>query len=208
MNKWPLLLGERLQTSRFSAIRNTLPHPPFKSLKRLFLAAAIFGTAFLVAKTQAQMSITLNGTNGMRAMKITFGGDRNYTPYGNFLFTQGSSNIANSSDSSLGVIISLNTFGESKFGSPHPYKAAIEGGFSFGQYVPFDSGLPMSRIANGAPNRFNVSSLCFFIAGGWKHSLFGFCHRLPRRASCRQGAKLHLRLRPPTASVPSAWTQP
>ncbi len=164
MNKRTLLLGERLQSARFSRNpQHCPPPPPLRRLKRLFLAAAIFGAALAVAETQAQMPITLDGTNGMRAMKITFGGDGNYRPSGNFLFTRGSSDVANSSHSSLGQIISPNTFLETRSSSPFPYNAAIEGSFSLGQYVPFDSGLPMSRIANGATNSFNIVGLRFFI---------------------------------------------
>ena len=155
----------RLQTDpdRFPVIRNTLPPPPLSRLKRLFLAAAIFGAALAAAETQAQMPITLDGTNGMRAMTITFGGDGNYRPSANFLFARGSSDVANSSHSSLGQIIQPNTFLEARPNSPFPYKTAIEGSFSDGQYVPFDSDLPMSRIANGATNNFNVVGLRFFI---------------------------------------------
>ena len=149
------------------AIRNTLPPPPpprsfdFKRVKRTLLAAAILALA--MAETQAQIPITLDGTNGMRAMKITFGGDGNYRPSGNLLFARGSSDVANSSHSSLGQIISPNTFLETRASSPYPYNAAIEGSFSLGQYVPFDSAFPMSRIANGATNNFNVVGLRFFI---------------------------------------------
>lgn len=154
----------RLRVAWFS--RNPLPPPRgfgFKRVKRLLLAAAILA---LVAETQAQMPITLDGTNGMRAMTITFGGDGNYQPSANFLFARGSSDVANSSHSSLGQIISPNTFVEGRSSSPFPYNAAIEGSFSLGQYVPFDSGLPMSRIANGATNSFNVVGLRFFILSG------------------------------------------
>ena len=96
-------------------------------------------------------------------MKITFGGDGNYQPSGNFLFARGGSDVANSSHSSLGQIIQPNTFLEGRSSSPFPYNAAIEGSFSGGQYVPFNSAFPMSRIANGATNSFNVVGLRFFI---------------------------------------------
>ncbi len=74
--------------------------------------------------------------------------------------------MANSSHSSLGSIAQLNTLLETRPYTPFPYNAAIEGSFSSGQYVPFDSGLPMSRIANGATNSFNVIGLRFLISGG------------------------------------------
>ncbi len=110
------------------------------------------------------MPITLDGTNGMRAMKITFGGDGNYRPSRNASFTRGSSGVANSSDPSLGSSTQLNTLLEARPSSPFPYKTNIIGSFSTGQYVPFDSGLPMSRIANGATNSFNVIGLRFLIS--------------------------------------------
>ena len=119
-----------------------------------------------VAETQAQMPITLTGTNGGRAMKITFGGDGNYRPSSVSTFTRGDNNVANSSHSSLGSIAQLNGLLETRPYTPFPYNAAIEGSFSSGQYVPFDSGLPMSRIANGATNSFNVIGLRFLISGG------------------------------------------
>ena len=145
--------------------QHSVPPPPrgfgSKRVKRILLAVAI--SALAIAETQAQMPITLDGTNGMRAMTITFGGDGNYRPSGNFLFARGSSDVANSSHSSLGQIISPNTFLETRASSPFPYNATIEGSFSAGQYVPFNSSLPMSRIANGATNNFNVVGLRFFI---------------------------------------------
>ena len=102
----------------------------------------------------------------MRAMKITFGGDGNYRPSRNASFTRGSSGVANSSDPSLGSSTQLNTLLEARSFSPFPYKTNIIGSFSTGQYVPFDSGLPMSRIANGATNSFNIVGLRFLISGG------------------------------------------
>ena len=74
--------------------------------------------------------------------------------------------MANSSHSSLGSIAQLNGLLETRPSSPFPYKTNIIGSFSVGQYVPFDSGLPMSRIANGATNSLNIVGLRFFIAGG------------------------------------------
>ena len=117
------------------------------------------------------MPITLDGTNGMRAMKITFGGDGNYRPSSVSTFTRGDNNVANSSHSSLGSNTQLNGLLEARPSSPFPYKTAILGSFSIGQYVPFGSSLPMSRIANGVTNSFNVVGLRFLIAGGGVHYL-------------------------------------
>ena len=108
----------------------------------------------------------------MRAMKITFGGAGNYRPSSAFSFTRGTNNVANSSDPSLGSNTQLNSFLEPRIVSPLPYKTAIIGSFSGGQYVPFDSGLPMSRTANGATNNFNVVGLRFLILSGINYLSF------------------------------------
>ena len=104
--------------------------------------------------------ILLEGTDGSRDMRVTFNGTGSWTTSESTVsaFTYADSNVANSSDASLG--------GSSKEGF-HDYliiggnamNAALSGSFTGGQYVAFDTSVAMT--ADGGPSSFNVIGLLF-----------------------------------------------
>ena len=104
--------------------------------------------------------ILLEGTDGSRDMRVTFNGTGSWTTSGSTVsaFTYGASNVANSSDASLG--------GPSKAGfqdvgitGGNAMKAALSGSYTGGQYVAF--GTPIAMSADGGPSSFNVIGLLF-----------------------------------------------
>ena len=104
--------------------------------------------------------ILLEGTDGSRDMRVTFNGTGSWTTSGSTVsaFTYGASNVANSSDASLG--------GSSKAGiedigitGGNAMKAALSGSYTGGQYVAF--GTPIAMSADGGPSSFNVIGLLF-----------------------------------------------
>ena len=104
--------------------------------------------------------ILLEGTDDSRDMRVTFNGTGSWTTSGSTAsaFTYGDSNVANSSDASLG--------GSSKEGF-HDYlitggnamNAALSGSFTNGQYVALAT--PIAMTADGGPSSFNVIGLLF-----------------------------------------------
>ena len=104
--------------------------------------------------------ILLEGTDGSRDMRVTFNGTGSWTTSGSTVsaFTYGASNVANSSDASLG--------GSSKAGfqdvgitGGNAMNAALSGSYTGGQYVAF--GTPIAMSADGGPSSFNVIGLLF-----------------------------------------------
>ena len=104
--------------------------------------------------------ILLEGTDGSRDMRATFNGTGSWTTaYFTFrAFLYGDSNVANSSDASLGSS-SKEGFQDGQITGGNAMNAALIGDFFLGQYVAFDT--PIAMTASAAPTSFNVIGFLF-----------------------------------------------
>ena len=117
-------------------------------------------TLRITVNDQKHLVLLLKGTDDSGDMTVTFNGTGSWTTSGSTAsaFTYADSNVANSSDASLG--------GSGKEGF-HDYlitggnamNAALSGSFADGQYVALATSIAMT--ADGGPSSFNVIGLLF-----------------------------------------------
>ena len=117
-------------------------------------------TLRIAVKDVKHVVILLEGTSGSRDMRVTFNGTGSWTTSGSTVraFTHGDSNVANSSDASLGSS-NKEGFQDSLITGGNAMNAALSGSYSGGQYVAF--GTPIAMTADGGPSSFNVIGLLF-----------------------------------------------
>jgi len=122
-------------------------------LRRLFM----LGFFCFCAHANAALVITLIGTPGSRDMTVIFSGSGWTSASGSGVkFSHGIGSTANSSDASLSGSTREQLV---DFNVGDPFQDAINGAFTSGQYVAFDT--PIAMTASASPNSFNVVGLHF-----------------------------------------------